>query len=258
MTSIQEQSDSRDQGSADALRQHHNTLSPSRAQRLLLILFLASTAAFVVMWLAWGKDGRGPSIISPAEVSLGSAQMFWLVVAAATSLASLLGMISTTIFGWRKEQREARAEALNRLRQELEIQKLQLELDRERVLAGEASKRAASARSDQTQPGQPGAGDSNPKGVAGQQIDVVPAKEPLSPAAGESRRLENQWSELDRKYRDLTRHIAALDKDMEQTLDSERRLVTQERRDELAAQREAVSIAMAELERRLVELEQAA
>ncbi len=257
MTSTQEQPNNRDPVSFNTIQRPQRTLSLSRAQRVLLIVFLFSTAAFFVMWLAWGRDGRGQGIDIPLEVTVGSAQMLWLVVAAATSLASLLGLISTTIFGWRKEQREARAEALNRLRQELEIQKLQLELDRERALAGEASKRGASARSDQTQSGQPGAGDLSPKGVARQQIDVFPVKEPLSPAAGESRRLENQWSELDRKYQDLTRHIAALDKDMEQTLDSERRLVTQERRDELAAQRDAVSIAMAELERRLVELEQA-
>jgi len=69
--------------------------------------------------------------------------------------------------------------------------------------------------------------------------------------------LQNQWSEMDQEYQVLTRHLAALDKDLGQALDSEQRLVKQERRDEMAAQRDATAVAMAGLERRLTELEQA-
>ncbi len=72
---------------------------------------------------------------TPHEVSPTPSQSFWLIVASATSLASLLGMISNTVLGLRKERREARAEALDRRRQELEIEKLQLELEREKASA---------------------------------------------------------------------------------------------------------------------------
>ena len=81
------------------------------------------------------RQGYAIGVETPHEVSPTPSQSFWLIVASATSVASLLGMVSNTVLGLRKEQREARAEALDRRRQELEIEKLQLELERERASA---------------------------------------------------------------------------------------------------------------------------
>ncbi len=152
-----------------------------------------------------------------------------------------------SILGLRKEQREARAEALDRRRQELEIEKLQLELEREKA---SASKRINSQPSTpMTFPMQPGSND-----VERQVASNQAAKEPPFPLDGERNRLRDKWSELDRKYQELTRLLGAVDKDLGLALDLERRLVLQEHRDELAAQRDEISVSMADLERRLAEL----
>jgi len=223
MTDIKEPSSSRDPGSVSAIRKPGEIAFLSQAQPLLLILFVGSTAAFLVMWLAWRGGGIVP-IVGPSHgVSPTSSQTFWLIVASATSLASLLGMVSNTVLGLRKEQREARAETLDRRRQELEIEKIQLELEREKASAAA----------------------------------VQSTKEPPFPEDGERNRLRVKWSELDGKYQELTRLLGAVDKDLGQALDSERRLVLREHRDELAVQRDAISITMADLERRLAELESA-
>ena len=202
----------------------------SGIQPALALLFISSTVAFLVMAAAW-RGGRLPGVETPLEVPPIPTQTFWLVLAAATSLASLLGMVSNTIFGWRKERREARAEALERQRQELEIQKLQLELEREK-----ASNRLEAGRAD-------------PHVVPGHQVGAPP-----SPEVGERSRLRDVWSELDREYQRLTRQLAAVDKDLGQALDSERQLVLQEHRNDLETRREAVASEMAEVERRLVAL----
>ena len=47
-----------------------------------------------------------------------------------TSLASLVGLVSTTVLGWRKERREAREAELERQRRALELEKLELEIDK--------------------------------------------------------------------------------------------------------------------------------
>lgn len=186
--------------------------SPARAQVLLLILFITSTVAFMAMWTAWRSGWLVPGSGTPHEATPSASHAFWLVLAATTSLASLFGVLSTAILGWRKEQREARAEALSRRRQELEIEKLRLELEHAKAL-----------------------------------------QDPPPPGVGEAGRIKDQWAELDRRYRELTKRIAAVDKDLGQTLDSERRLVLAEHRDDLAAQRVTVAASMAQLERRLAE-----
>ena len=147
MTGIKETTSSHAPVSVDAIQQPGETLFLSRIQPLLLALFVGSTVAVLLMWLAWSGRGFVPSVETPHEVSPTPSQSFWLIVAAATSLASLLGMVSNTVLGLRKEQREARAEALDRRRQELEIEKLQLELEREKASAGDASKRTDPHRS---------------------------------------------------------------------------------------------------------------
>lgn len=200
----------------------------SNAQGLLLILFIGSTGVLLAVWLGWGRAMIPLGSEPPLEIPPGSAPgLVWLMLAAVTALASLTGLVSTTVLGWRKEQREARAEALARRKQELEIQKLELELARAQALAESA----------------------------GQQADQTGFAELPSPEAGERLRLQDQWAELDRRYQDATRHIESIDRDLAQTLDGERRLVLQERRDELAARRDAIAAVMAGIERRMAELD---
>jgi DNA repair exonuclease SbcCD ATPase subunit len=198
----------------------------STAQWVLLILFIGSTGVFLSIWLGWGRTMIAPGIETPLELPPGGAMgLFWLILTGVTSLASLTGLISATILGWRKEQREARAEALARRRQELEIEKLELELARAKAQTEGASQQ--------------------------DQVDVTDLP---SPDAGERRRLQDRWEELDRQYQAVTRHVASLDRELSQTLDAERRLVLHERRDELAAQRDAIAAGMASIERRVTEL----
>lgn len=212
MTGMQETTTTPIAGAVEAAPLPKQATSVSSTLVLLLFLFITSTVALMAMWIAWRSGWLVPGPGTPHEASSTASQTFWLILAATTSLASLLGMVSTVVLGWRKEQREARAEALGRRRQELEIQKLQLELEREKML-----------------------------------------QDPPAPGSGEASRLKEQWMELDRRYRDLTKRLAAVDKDLGQALDSERRLVLQEHRNDLAAQRDLVAGSMAQLERRLAE-----
>lgn len=55
-----------------------------------------------------------------------------------------------------------------------------------------------------------------------------------------SLRLQNQRAELQRRYDTLTKRIAALDTDIGREMDSERKWSLQERRDELATERNEV------------------
>ena len=246
MTGINETPSSETPVSVDATQQPGEALFLVRVQPLLLALFVGSTVAVLLMWLAWTGRGFAPSIETPHEVSPTSSQTFWLIVASATSLASLFGMISNTVLGLRKERREARAEALDRRRQELEIEKLQLELAREKA---SARKRIDPHPNTDDVAMQVGSNDVERHIAANQ-----PAKEPPFPLDGERNRLRDKWSELNGKYQDLTQLLGAVDKDLGHALDSERRLVLQEHRDELALQRDEISVSMADLERRLAEL----
>ena len=249
MTGINETPNSETLVSVDATQPPGETLFLARVQPLLLVLFVGSTVAVLLMWLAWSGRGFAPSIETPHEVSPTTSQTFWLIVASATSLASLFGMISNTALGLRKERREARAEALDRRRQELEIEKLQLELERQKSSLSDAGKRIDSDGSAQDVPARLGSPDVHPPVASSQ-----PLKEPPSPVAGERNRLADKWSELDGRYQQLTRLLGAVDKDLGQTLDSERRLILQEHRAELVSQRDAISTSMIDLERRLAEL----
>ena len=246
MTGDKELSSNHNSISVDAPQQSGETLLLARAQPLLKALFVGSIVALLIMWIAWSGNGYVIGVETPHGVSPTPSQSFWLIVASATSVASLLGMVSNTVLGLRKEQREARAEALDRRRQELEIEKLQLELERERA---SASKRIDSSPNTDDVAIQVGSNDVK-RYVASNQA----AKEPPFPLDGERNRLRDKWSELDGKYQDLTRLLGAVDKDLGLALDSERRLVLQEHRDELAVQRDEIAVSMADLERRLAGL----
>ena len=73
------------------------------------------------------------------------------------------------------------------------------------------------------------------------------------PPSGDAstRHLRQQLAELQGQYETLSNRIAALNKDLGRTLDSETRLTLQERRQELVTERDQVAEEMAQIERQL-------
>ena len=66
-----------------------------------------------------------------------------------------------------------------------------------------------------------------------------------------TRHLRQQLTELQGKYETLSNRIAALDKDLGRTLDSEHKLTLQERRQELVTERDQVAEEMTQIEQQL-------
>lgn len=77
------------------------------------------------------------------------------------------------------------------------------------------------------------------------------ASQPRPGGGTATRHLRQQLTELQGKYETLSSRIAALDKDMGRTLDSEQKLALQERRQELFKERDQVVKEMAQIEPRL-------
>lgn len=98
-----------------------------RARLAFLVLFIIST--LVVIWLCASarRTTQGPAEVFATD--LGSAVAF---IAVATSVASLLGTITTTILAWRKDRRDTAAAELERERQRLEIEQLKRQLARQK------------------------------------------------------------------------------------------------------------------------------
>ncbi|MBK9234084.1 MAG: hypothetical protein IPO15_25405 [Anaerolineae bacterium] len=73
------------------------------------------------------------------------------------------------------------------------------------------------------------------------------------PASGSiaQRHPQQQLAEWQRRYETLSKRIAALDKDLGRTLDSETKVVLEERRQELAAAREQAAEGIAQIEEQL-------
>lgn len=92
---------------------------------LSLVLLLASVL------VALATSGRQPNVAEPA-----SEPNLVLLISSATSIVSLIGLLSTNLLAWRREAREARAAELQLQRQQLEIEKLKLELEQQRNDAG--------------------------------------------------------------------------------------------------------------------------
>lgn len=82
--------------------------------------------------------------------------------------------------------------------------------------------------------------------LAGRATGALP---PSSDAT--TRHLRLQLTELQNRYETLSKRIAALDTDIGRELDSERKLVLQERRSDLAAERDQVMAELAEVEMKL-------
>jgi hypothetical protein len=78
---------------------------------------------------------------------------------------------------------------------------------------------------------------------------VAPAPGGRSDAT--SRHLQQQLTELQGRYETLSKRIAALDKDLSRALDSEAKLVLEERRQELVTERARVTDDMTRIERLL-------
>jgi hypothetical protein len=93
--------------------------------------------------------------------------------------------------------------------------------------------------------------------VIGDQAQVTnvfsdsPAAPPVPSGPSAQRHLRQQLVELQSRYEALSKRIAALDKDLGRTLDSEHRLALDERRQELVAEREQVAEQMAQIEEQL-------
>lgn len=74
------------------------------------------------------------------------------------------------------------------------------------------------------------------------------------PASAPKLHLETQRAELIRRYDTVTKRIAALDTDIGRELDAERKLVLQERRADLAAERDQIATDIARIEQQLAEI----
>lgn len=55
-----------------------------------------------------------------------------LILSTATSVVSLIGLLSTNLLAWRREARDAREAELELQRQRLEIEKLKLDLEKQK------------------------------------------------------------------------------------------------------------------------------
>lgn len=71
------------------------------------------------------------------------------------------------------------------------------------------------------------------------------------PKSASEQHLRTQQDELQRRYRTLTKRIAALDTDIGRELDSERQLVLEERLADLTTDRDRVQVELTEIEFRL-------
>ena len=91
---------------------------------VLLGLSLAVLAVSLGAYLV--ASGRTPVPTDQQSPSLV------LAISVATSIVSLIGLLSTNLLAWRREAREARSAEVQLQRQQLEIEKLKLELEKQR------------------------------------------------------------------------------------------------------------------------------
>ena len=75
---------------------------------------------------AWATGLRSPLTAAEEESSLA------LILSTATTVVSLIGLLSTNLMAWRREAREAREAEIDLQRQRLELEKLRLELEKQR------------------------------------------------------------------------------------------------------------------------------
>ncbi len=94
------------------------------------LIFIASTLLFLILSptagriLTSGAEQPGPQ---PTPVEMGT--LLATVTSVITAAVALIGLISTTILGWRRDAREARQAALLQQLTELQIEKERAALD---------------------------------------------------------------------------------------------------------------------------------
>jgi hypothetical protein len=91
-----------------------------------LVLALSLAALIVSLAVALSAGDRLPLAAEDDESSLA------LIISTATSVISLIGLLSTNLMAWRREARDAREAELDLQRQRLELEKLRLELEKSR------------------------------------------------------------------------------------------------------------------------------
>ncbi len=91
-----------------------------------LALVVSLAALGVSLAVSLGAGGRLPLTAEDDAPSLV------LVLSTATTVVSLIGLLSTNLLAWRREARETRETELELQRQRLEIEKLKLELEKQR------------------------------------------------------------------------------------------------------------------------------
>jgi uncharacterized membrane protein len=92
------------------------------------VILVLSVALLVFSWVAVvATTGRQPMLAEP-----GPASSLVLIISTATSIVSLIGLLSTNLLAWRREAREARSTEIQLQRQQLEIEKLRLELEKQK------------------------------------------------------------------------------------------------------------------------------
>ena len=91
---------------------------------LALGLSLVALAALLIM--TWANGGRSPLSADEGESNLA------LILSTATTVVSLIGLLSTNLMAWRREARLAREAEVDLQRQRLELERLRFELEKER------------------------------------------------------------------------------------------------------------------------------
>jgi hypothetical protein len=93
---------------------------------VVLVLSVALLVFSLVAVMAT-TGGRQPMLAEPMPAS-----SLVLVISTATSIVSLIGLLSTNLLAWRREAREARSSEIELERQRLEVEKLRLELEKQK------------------------------------------------------------------------------------------------------------------------------
>jgi hypothetical protein len=91
------------------------------------VILVLSTALLVWSLFTYLTTVQRRSLLAEADAS-----SLVLVISIATSLVSLIGLLSTNLLAWRREAREARTAEVQLQRQQLEIEKLKLELEKQK------------------------------------------------------------------------------------------------------------------------------
>jgi hypothetical protein len=116
----------------------------AKARTIFGVLFVLSTLIFLVGVFAGGHPPSPPPPPTPVpelpgpegpvESAIAAVTRFLPIVATATScltsVTTFIGFVSTTILGWRRERREARAADLERKHLEIELERARFELER--------------------------------------------------------------------------------------------------------------------------------